>query len=94
MELSTNKSSSIERLIKLIHSLDDHDQLLHIASIIRKKGSIKMNENKSGIMINASIIPPDVLEEINDYIKFISIQEDELQTLELKKLNCSNTVVL
>jgi hypothetical protein len=92
MELSKN-DSSIEHLIKVIHSLGDNNQL-HIASIIRKNGSIKMNENKSGIMINASIIPPDVLEEIYNYIKFISKQEDELQTLELKKLKCSNIVVI
>jgi hypothetical protein len=45
----------------------------------------KLNENKSGVFINLSFLDDDILDKLNQYIKYTQEQEVHLITTEYKK---------
>ena len=51
----------IEELKTKIEKMDDIHQL-HIGSILKRYPEIKLNSNKSGVLINIATIPEPVLE--------------------------------
>ena len=57
----------IEDLKTKIEKMDDIHQI-HIGSILKRYPEIKLNTNKSGILINIATIPEPVLEEIQKYV--------------------------
>jgi hypothetical protein len=69
------------KIVDKIHSLENKHHI-YIATILRKYKDIKFNENKSGIMINASNIPPDAITEIIKYLEYIDKQQAFLQKIE------------
>ena len=74
--------NKIEKMSKLHH--------IEILKILKKNNSIKLNENKSGVFVNLSFLPKNAIQEIIEYINYITIQENsilelETQTNELKK---------
>lgn len=69
------------KIVDKIHSLENKHHI-YIATILRKYKDIKFNENKSGIMINASNIPLDAISEIIKYLEYIDKQQAFLQKIE------------
>jgi hypothetical protein len=73
--------SKTEELKSKIEKMDDIHHI-HIASILRHYQEIKLNSNKSGILINLSTIPELALEEIEKYVKYVNDQENTLSQVE------------
>ena len=73
--------SKTEELKSKIEKMDDIHQI-HIGSILRHYPEIKLNPNKSGILINLSTIPEHILEEIVKYVKYVNDQEITLLQVE------------
>ena len=73
----------IEELKSKIEKLEYTNQL-HVGSILRKHPEIKLNSNKSGILINISTIPENILEEIEKYVDYVIEQEKTLIQVENK----------
>jgi len=73
----------IEELKSKIEKMEPTNQL-HIGSILRKHPEIKLNSNKSGILINISTIPEHILEEIQKYVDYVIEQEKTLIQVENK----------
>uniref|UniRef100_A0A6C0DRQ3 NET domain-containing protein n=1 Tax=viral metagenome TaxID=1070528 RepID=A0A6C0DRQ3_9ZZZZ len=78
----------IENIKKTVEAMNKFDQL-EILKIL-SKNICKINENKSGVFVNLSLLPQPVLHEINDYIHYIKDQEDRLNKLECKKTEFKN----
>lgn len=73
----------VEQMNKIHH--------IEILKIIKKNPLIKINENKSGVYINLTVIPETTLEEIQNYILYIQDQENVLIPLESQKDFLKNT---
>ena len=73
---------SIEKMTK--------NHQIEILRILKNSPSIKLNENKSGIFVNLSFLPTDVIEDISKYVNYIREQEHTLETVESQKNSFKN----
>jgi hypothetical protein len=82
-----------DQLKKMIDRINYFDKLHHIEilRIIKNDPTITINENKSGVFINLSILPDSIIHEIQTYIEYIDDQENMLTPLEIKKEDIKNT---
>ena len=80
---STEKGSTISPnvLLEKIHKLDPKDHIT-VGTILRKYPSVKLNENKGGIVVNISTLPTEALEEIQKYVDYLSVQQNVLTKIE------------
>ena len=60
-------SSSLDQLKTKIETMDEKHHI-HIGSILRKNVQIKLNSNKTGILVNLSTIPEETIAEIFKYL--------------------------
>ena len=61
-----------------IENLEKH-QHLHIVEIIQKN-NIDFTENRNGIFLNMKDLNKKTIEEITQYLKYIEIQQKQLDT--------------
>ena len=76
----------VEKLNKLktrIETLDKHHQV-EILKIL-SKNLCKLNENKSGVYVNMTFLDDKIIEEIEDYLRYMKEQEENLITTEYQK---------
>jgi hypothetical protein len=75
-------------LKKKIEELDEihHKKILEIFV----KHNIHVSENRNGCFINISSLDSKIIKEIDTYIKYIEVQEDDLNDVEQKKKELSN----
>tara|TARA_Y100000996_G_C22534155_1_gene647699 strand:- start:1537 stop:1815 length:279 start_codon:yes stop_codon:yes gene_type:complete len=82
----------MEKLISLrdnIEKLEKH-QHLHIVKIIQEN-DIVFTENRNGIFLNMKDLNEKALEDISKYLKYIEIQQKQLDTDEnIKKTYANN----
>jgi len=88
----TPTAVDLESICARIHTLDEQHHL-HIAAILRKEPTIKINENNNGIMINMSFIPSHSLQEIQEYLDFLSRQESEIRNMEDLQEECKQQII-
>jgi|APCry1669189034_1035192.scaffolds.fasta_scaffold102412_2 hypothetical protein len=74
---------SIEKMDKMHH--------IEILKILKKHKSVKINENKNGIYINISLLPPPIVCELNNYLSYVNEQEKTISKLESQKEVFKNT---
>ena len=74
-------SSSLENIKQKIDGMDEKHHL-HIGSILRKNGQIKLNSNKTGTLVNLSTIPEETIDEIVKYLNYVSDQEYSISQIE------------
>jgi hypothetical protein len=77
--------------IKLSIDKMNKNQHIEILKIINKDSNIKINENKSGIYINLSLLPTHIISDIKSYISYIEEQESVLTYMECMKAEYTNT---
>ena len=80
----------LESIKTKIESLDKTHQI-EVLRIIMKNPTIVLNENKSGIYINLTFLPEEVLDELREFIRYIVDQEDILDPVETQKNDFKNT---
>lgn len=73
----------IEKLNKQHH--------IEVLKILKKNNSVTLNENKSGVYVNLSLLPEQSVTDIFNYVKYIEEQEATLSSLETQKLDFKNT---
>ena len=64
---------------------------LEILKIMKSSPDVKLNENKSGVYINLSFLPKDVLPKIQDYLVYVKDQENALRSIESQKQDYAKT---
>jgi repressor of nif and glnA expression len=80
--LSLSPSSpSLETIKQKIDSMDEKHHL-HIGSILRKNPQIKLNSNKTGTLVNLSIVPQETIDDILKYMNYVSDQEYSISQIE------------
>lgn len=57
---------------------------VHILKIL-KKHNIDLTENSNGFFINMSILNNEILDELKNYIKYVSLQQTQLNKVEEDK---------
>ena len=67
------------------------DHHLEVLKILKKDNSIVLNENKNGIFVNLTDISLDILLELEKYIKYISLQQTQLNLVENTKKEYEKT---
>jgi hypothetical protein len=82
--------SELEYIRQLIENMDKYNQV-EILKIIYESNKKCINENKYGIHINMTELSTQIINKMNDYIKYVHIQETEISSIEKKKENYMNT---
>lgn len=65
-------------------------QQVEVLKILNGDDKVILNENKSGIYVNLSFLPEDVVDKIDNYVKYVQDQEKSLNVIEDKKENVKN----
>lgn len=78
--------SKILNLESLRNSIENLDKVHHINILkILEKNNVNYSENNNGVFINLTKISENTLKEINKYVKYVKLQELELDNIEDKK---------
>ena len=75
--------TKIEQLNKQHH--------IEILKILKKNNTVTLNENKSGVYVNISLLPQQSITDIFNYVNYIEEQEATLSSLETQKRDFKNT---
>ena len=88
--ISTTMNNNL--LTALRDKIEGMEQIhqLRVLEIIRK-GNMDYTENANGIFINMSILNSQIVNEIQDYIKYIKLQQQQLDKIEKDKDNLKKT---
>lgn len=75
-----------DALIEIRDKIENMEKIhqLHILKILKNK-SIDYTENSNGIFINMSILNTTILEEMKEYIEYVSLQQSQLNEIEKDK---------
>jgi hypothetical protein len=83
MAMQTINLDKLETLKSKIESMNKFHQI-EILKILSKR-LCKLNENKSGVYVNLSFLPDDLLEELAKYIEYVDDQTETFATVEYQK---------
>ena len=83
----------MENMKTRIEAMTKNHQI-EILKILKKNPAAKINENKSGIFVNLSLLPTHTLEELDFYLNYVHDQENTLQELESQKKEFQDTFFL
>jgi hypothetical protein len=84
-------SINIQLLKDTIDKLDETHHV-HIGSLLREHSSIKLNANKSGVLVNFSTVPTEVLESIQKYVDYVVDQEKVISKIESTAEDLKNSL--
>jgi hypothetical protein len=56
-----------------------------VLRILRESETVTLNENKNGVFVNLTELSGDKVAELEEYVKYVAMQEDQLSELEDKK---------
>jgi hypothetical protein len=76
--------SELEYTRKLIENMDKFNQT-EILKIIYENNPNCINENNYGIYINLTELDTEIIQKLNSYIKYVNIQENEINNVEKQK---------
>ena len=80
-ESTNTDTNELNNMRKVIEQMSKFNQV-EILKIFCKYPDVTVNENKYGIHINLSEINDDIINEINNYIKYVNAQEAQLNNAE------------
>jgi hypothetical protein len=87
METNIPKLEYIKNTIESMSKIEH----IEILKIINKNGTVKLNENKSGVYINLTFLPETILDEISQYLEYVKEKESMLDPIEKEKNEFKNT---
>jgi hypothetical protein len=93
--MSTNEKnncsvSELNYIRDVIESMNKFNQI-EILKILSKHKNVTLNENKYGIHINLSEIGKEIIDELIFYMKYVTRQEQNLNSIEQIKEDFRNT---
>ncbi len=84
-----DKIKELTILKNKIEGLEKHHQI-EILKIL-SKNMCKINENKSGVFVNMTFLDKSILDNIEEYLKYMKEQEENLITTEYQKQEFINS---
>ena len=88
--IQMEQTNELERLKMKIEKLEKEQQI-EILRILHENQNVKLNENKSGVYVNLSFLPEDVIDKIKIYLNYVTDQESMLKLTENKKEDFAKT---
>jgi len=82
--------STLEQLKNTIEAFSKVEQI-QILKILKENPTVKLNENKSGVYVNLSLLEPSALQSLIEYTDYIREQEKNLKPFETQKTEFINT---
>ena len=76
-------TNNIKKLRDIIENMNKIHQI-HILKIL-KENDIKFTENSNGIFVNMSLLNKKTLNRIRKFIKYVHLQEEQLENVEYIK---------
>ena len=89
-ELNNYSIESLNDVKNTIEKMEKYHQI-EILRILAESKKTKLNENKSGVFINLTLMEQDVLEKIQNYINYVKEQTSLLNKIENEKEQYKNT---
>jgi|TARA_B100000900_G_C20585276_1_gene719289 hypothetical protein len=85
-------SKAVDKLEKIKLQIEKMNiaQQVEVLKILNGDDKVILNENKSGIYVNLSFLPEEVVDKIDNYVKYVQDQEKSLNVIEDKKENVKN----
>lgn len=74
----------LERIKLQVEKMSSTQQL-EILKILHENENVKINENKSGVYVNLSFLPNNVVVQMQEYLKYVNDQENSLNVIENRK---------
>jgi hypothetical protein len=93
---NNNEKYTFEKLNNIretIENMNKYNQL-EVLRILSKHKNITINENKYGNHINLSELENGIIDELIMYIKYVNIQENDLDNIEKQKEEYKNIFFL
>ena len=78
--------TQIEKMSKTHH--------IEILNLLKRYPSVTLNENKSGVFVNLSFLPKEVIEDLVKYVSYVNDQENVISSVEIKKENLKDIFFL
>lgn len=75
---------NLENLKKNIEKLDKQNHI-EILRILTKDPTVRINESKGGCLVNMSLLPDNIVEEIQKYLDYIDKRQDSIEALETQQ---------
>ena len=75
-----NSTTLLKQLRDNIESMDNIHQI-HILKIL-KENNINFTENINGIFVNMTLLDDGTLKQINNFIKYVNLQQKQLESVE------------
>jgi hypothetical protein len=79
---------SLQTLKEIIEDLPKFNQI-EILKILKTTCDVTINENKNGIFVNLSLIDSKIIQEIKQYVEYVSKQTETLDQIENETSNIS-----
>ena len=86
-----DNSKTLENLRIKIENLDIFHQKEILKIFIKNNDSVTLNENKNGVLVNLTDVPEKIIDELNEYIKYVYTQEKQLEDGEIEKNNIKSS---
>jgi len=91
LNITNNYSvSELNYIRETIEKMNKFNQI-EILRILNKHESVTLNENKYGIHINLSELDKEIINELSLFIKYVTTQEQTLNSIERQKEDYRNT---
>ena len=88
-DVNTFSVSELDYIRETIENMNKFNQI-EVLRILNKHSQVTLNENKYGVHINLSELQNEIIEEINNYIKYVNTQEVTLHQAEKQKESFKN----
>ena len=82
-------AESLEEIKRKIESMTKINQI-EILRILKNAPDAKLNENKSGVYVNLTLLSKESIDELLTYVKYITDQEQTLNSVENQKIEFKN----
>lgn len=82
-------AESLEEIKRKIESMTKINQI-EILRILKNAPGAKLNENKSGVYVNLTLLSKESIDELLTYVKYITDQEQTLNSVENQKIEFKN----
>lgn len=69
----------LEGLCNIIETMDIFHQKEILKIFSSHKDDVTLNENKNGVLVNLTDVPESIINEVNNYIKHVNKQQEELE---------------
>jgi hypothetical protein len=79
-----SSGSNLETLKKNIEKLDKQNHI-EILRILTKDPTVRINESKGGCLVNMSLLPESMIDEIQKYLDYIDKRQDSIEALETRQ---------